>query len=53
MRGKAIVRIRPYKPLDAKDMTEWINNEKDFAKWCVNLIKYPTNYENLLLKFYY
>lgn len=23
-----MVRIRPYKPLDAKDMTEWINNEK-------------------------
>lgn len=43
-----MIRIRPYKPLDAKYMTEWINNEEDFAKWCANLIKYPINYENLL-----
>lgn len=32
-----MIRIRPYKPLDAKYMTEWINNEKDFAKWCANI----------------
>lgn len=32
-----MIRIRPYKSLDAKYMTEWINNQKDFVKWYANL----------------
>lgn len=42
-----MIRIRPYKQLDAKYITEWIKTEKDFAKWCANSINYPLTYENL------
>lgn len=39
-----MIRIRPYKQLDAKYITEWIKTEKDFAKWCANSINYPLTY---------
>lgn len=43
-----MVRIRPYKMADAEHIIGWIKSEKDFAKWCANLIFYPLSYESLL-----
>lgn len=43
-----MVRIRPYKMADAEYIVGWIKSEKDFAKWCANLIFYPLSYESLL-----
>ena len=42
-----MIRIRPYKQVDAEYISQWIKTEEDFAKWCANLLKYPLNYENL------
>ncbi|NFG24739.1 GNAT family N-acetyltransferase [Clostridium botulinum] len=43
-----MIRIRPYKQIDAKHIVNWIKCEKDFVKWCANLLTYPLNEEILL-----
>lgn len=36
-----MIRLRPYNSNDAKNIVNWINNERDFVKWCANLMQYP------------
>ncbi len=42
-----MLRLRPYKLSDAKFIVKWIDNEKDFMKWCANLIAYPLTEESM------
>jgi len=41
-----ILRLSPYKLCDAKYIVNWIDNEKEFVKWCVNLIIYRFTYKD-------
>lgn len=42
-----MLRLRPYKSCDAKYIVNWIDNEKEFVKWCANLITYPFTEESM------
>lgn len=42
-----MIRLRPYKQIDADYIIKWIDTEKDFTKWCANNIKYPLKKEAL------
>ena len=35
------MEIRPYKSSDFYKIKTWVNNERDHALWCANLIPYP------------
>ena len=35
------MKIRPYKSSDFDEIKNWINNEREHALWCANLIHYP------------
>ena len=43
-----MIRLRQYKQIDADYISKWIDNEKDFAKWCANNLNYPLNNKVLL-----
>ena len=35
------MKIRPYESSDFDKIKNWINNEREHALWCANLIPYP------------
>ena len=46
IRGKVIVRLRPYKNCDAAYIVKWIKDEVSFRKWCADRYdKYPISLE--------
>jgi len=46
-KGKAMIRIRPYKVSDAKQLLNWAKEERLFTMWCANKFTYPLTEEQL------
>ena len=43
-----MLRLRPYKPCDAKTIVTWIKDERSFRKWCADRIdEYPLTVDGL------
>lgn len=36
-----MIRLRPYKQSDSKEIVNWISDEKEFVMWCANNLNYP------------
>jgi len=43
-----MLRLRPYKAMDAKYLIEWMEDEKTFVQWCANHLLYPLSSEALV-----
>lgn len=42
-----MLRIRPYKSIDATSIQTWISDTKEHALWCANIMEYPITQERL------
>lgn len=43
-----MLRLRPYKPIDAKTITGWIDNEYAFRQWCADRYdKFPISSDDM------
>lgn len=48
-----MLRLRPYKPCDAKTIVSWIKDEIAFRKWCSDRFeKYPILAEDINVKYF-
>lgn len=47
MKGKAMIRLRPYKSSDAEYLIHWIKDERVFSMWCADRFTYPLTEEQL------
>lgn len=43
-----MIRLRPYKSVDAKYLLNWVSDERLFAMWCANRFIYPLTEEQLM-----
>ena len=50
MEGIGIIRLRPFKRIDAEKLLSWLTDERVMTMWCAKTFTYPLTQEQIITR---